>query len=95
MSGDLTGLCLYMPQAGFKPHLVDDTSYEADAIPTKPPWLDHKSVYMSGLCHIMSMICTAIDKENFGDRIKNAPFLWPKNCFPLFIPNKFLTWPYS
>ena len=63
MSGDLTGLCLYMPQAGFKPHLVDDTSYEADAIPTKPPWLDHKSVYMSGLCHIMSMICTAIEKK--------------------------------
>ena len=30
----------YMPQAGFEPPLVDDTSYEADALPTKPPQQD-------------------------------------------------------
>ena len=32
-----------MPQAGFLPPLADDTSYEADAIPAKPPrhsWLE-------------------------------------------------------
>ena len=27
-------------QAGFDPPPVDDTSYEADALLTKPPWLD-------------------------------------------------------
>ena len=25
-----------MPQAGFEPLLVDDTTYEADSLPTKP-----------------------------------------------------------
>ena len=29
-------------QAGFEPPLVDDTSYEADALTTKPPRLNHK-----------------------------------------------------
>ena len=29
-----------MPQAGFDPPPVADTSYEADALPTKPPRLD-------------------------------------------------------
>ena len=29
-----------MPQAGFDPPPVDDTSYEADALPTKPSRLD-------------------------------------------------------
>ena len=28
---------LYLPQAGFDPLLGDDTFYEADALPTKPP----------------------------------------------------------
>ena len=28
-----------MLQVGFEPPPVDDTSYEADALPTKPPWL--------------------------------------------------------
>ena len=35
-----------MPQAGFEPPLVDDTSYEADALPTKPPWLDAHFCYV-------------------------------------------------
>ena len=29
-----------MPQVGFHSLPVDDTSFEADALPTKPPWLD-------------------------------------------------------
>ena len=29
-----------MPQAGFESPLVDDTSYEADALPTKTPRQD-------------------------------------------------------
>ena len=29
-----------MPQAGFYPLPADDTSYEADALLTKPPLLD-------------------------------------------------------
>ena len=29
-----------MPQAGFEPPLVDDTSFEADILPTKPPRQD-------------------------------------------------------
>ena len=29
-----------MPQTGFNPPFADDASYEADTIPTKPPWLD-------------------------------------------------------
>ena len=28
-------------QAGLEPPLIDDTSYETDALPTKPPWLDN------------------------------------------------------
>ena len=28
-----------MPQVGYEPPLVDDTSNEADALPTKPPGL--------------------------------------------------------
>ena len=28
------------PQTGFDPPLIDDISYEADALSTKPPWLD-------------------------------------------------------
>ena len=34
----------YMPQAGFEPPLVDDTSYEAVALPTKPPRLDPRAI---------------------------------------------------
>ena len=29
-----------MPQARLYPPPADDTSYEADALPTKPQWLD-------------------------------------------------------
>ena len=28
------------PQAGFEPPPADDASYEADALLTKPPWLN-------------------------------------------------------
>ena len=31
---------IYPAQAGIDPPLIDDTSYEADALPTKPPRLD-------------------------------------------------------
>ena len=33
---------MHKSQAGFKPLSADDTSYEADALPTKPPQLDEK-----------------------------------------------------
>ena len=33
--------CKRMTQAGFEPPLADDTSNEADALPTKPPWQWH------------------------------------------------------
>ena len=36
-----------MPQAGFKPPLKDDPSYEADALPTKPPRLVQAWLYNS------------------------------------------------
>ena len=34
-------------QAGLEPPPADDTSYEADALPNKPPWLD----VFSNLCY--------------------------------------------
>ena len=36
-----------MSQAGFDPPPADDTSYEADALLTKPPWLDQWHIGMS------------------------------------------------
>ena len=36
---------MHKPQAGFDPPPIDDTSYEADALPTKPPLLGNKGGY--------------------------------------------------
>ena len=44
---------MHKSQAGFDPPPVDDTSYEADALPTKPPWLD----FSDGYCSIILVSC--------------------------------------
>ena len=38
------------PQVGFEPPLINDTIYEADTLPTKPPWPDslHYTVKIRG-----------------------------------------------
>ena len=50
---------MYVSQVGFKPPSSDDNSYEADALPTKPPWLDTmdsfgavKNFLISGTTHM-------------------------------------------
>ena len=43
-SGSIMRYHINMPEAGFNPPLVDDTPYEADALPTKPPRLDVERV---------------------------------------------------
>ena len=57
---------LHMSRVGFKPPLVDDTFYEVDALPTKPPRLDEYLVllldpniqYLDPIIHyIISVMC--------------------------------------
>ena len=46
------------PQVGFEPPLIDDTSYEADAPPTKPPWPDEFMILFKNLIEIFLKFCS-------------------------------------
>ena len=49
----------YVSRAGFEPPLADETSYEANALPTKPPRLDLCFIILTWLSgRVNTLICT-------------------------------------
>ena len=55
-----------MPRAGFEPTPADDTSYEADALPTKPPRL----VAYYNVCYVLNKIGYKKDASEMVPKLK-------------------------
>ena len=62
-----------MPRAGFKPPPADDTSYEADTLPTKPPRL---------VPYLLSRILISLSDKSLG----NTQFVFIVLQYCSFLP---------
>ena len=61
---------MHKPQAGFDPPPQDGTSYEADALSTKPPRLDQNRLYITII--FITEVCKKLPNSTIKGNNKKA-----------------------